>query len=339
MSLTSTTPTRPPTSIASIAAVVPLLRDPESGAKLRATSDGMLQEHGGQRRHPIIGGVPWVLPEGSAIQPEPERLPQGSRIRRTAVALARKVSQLPPSVTRNVNSERNFAELAKLLERRGPHTHVLVVGGAIEGIGLAALRRAPHVELLETDVVLGPRTALVCDAHALPFAPATFDAIVCQGVLSVLTDPQKAVEEFHRVLAPEGLIYTEAPFLQAVFNGGLDFYRWSLSGHRRLLNRFTEIRSGAHNGPGMALAWQISYFLMAFAGESRIAHALLRRVASLGTFWLTWLDPWLVRQAGGPDAAAGTFFLGRRSDETVDDTTIVSMYRGAVRPPSDSQPV
>lgn len=318
--------------------VVPLLRDPESGAHLRPTPDGALQEEGGVRRHPIVDGIPWVLPEGSAIRPDAPAPPTQSRARRAIVRLARRISQLPPSVTRNVSSERNFAELAKLLERRGAHTHVLVVGGAIEGIGFSALRRAPHVELLETDVVVGPRTSLVCDAHALPFAPATFDAIVCQGVLSVLPNPQQAVDEFHRVLAPDGLIYTEVPFLQGVCNGGLDFTRWTLSGHRRMLHRFAEVRSGAHNGPGMALAWQFSYFLMAFAGESRVAHAVLRRVASLATFWLTWLDPWLVRRAGGPDGAAGTFFLGRRAERVVDDGAIVAAYDGAVRPPSDPRP-
>jgi SAM-dependent methyltransferase len=323
---------------APIDAVVPLLRDPESGARLEPGPDGSLREQGGARRHPIVDGIPWVLPEGSGIRPGAGPEPAGPRGRRAALRAARGLSRLLPSTTRNVGSERNFAHLARLLEGRGPHTHVLVVGGAIDGIGLDVLRRAPHVELLATDVVVGPETAVVCDAHALPFADGTFDAIVCQGVLGILCDPYRAVDEFHRVLAPDGLIYTEVPFLQGVHNGGLDFTRWTMSGHRRLLRRFSLVRDGAHNGPGMALAWQLQYFLMAFAGDSRIAHALLRRVGSLAAFWLTWLDPWLVRRAGGPDGAAGTFFLGRRSDETVDDAAIVAAYRGAVLPASDPRP-
>jgi SAM-dependent methyltransferase len=328
----------PTPQTAPIDGVVPILRDPESLAHLRPGPDGTLHEQGGARRHPVVDGIPWVLPEGSAIRPGDGGPPPGPLGLRAAVGVARGLSRLIPSTTRNVGSERNFAELAKLLESRGTRTHVLVVGGAIDGIGMEVLRRAPHVELLETDVVVGPRTAVVCDAHALPFAAGTFDAIVCQGVLGILCDPYRAVEEFHRVLAPDGLIYTEVPFLQAVHNGGLDFTRWTMSGHRRLMRRFSLVRDGAHNGPGMALAWQLQYFLMAFAGDSRIAHALLRRVGSLAAFWLTWLDPWLVRRAGGLDGAAGTFFLGRRSDETVDDATIVASYRGAVLPASDPRP-
>jgi SAM-dependent methyltransferase len=318
--------------------MLPLLRDPESGARLEPDVDGGLREQGGTRRHPVVDGIPWVLPATSSITPDEAPPAPIAPLRRGVLRAARAVSRLVPSVTRNVGSERNFAELARLLRARGTRTHVLVVGGATDGIGMGPLRRAPHVELLETDVVVGPRTAVVCDAHALPFADGTFDAIVCQGVLGILTDPHRAVEEFHRVLAPDGLIYTEAPFLQGVCNGGLDFTRWTMSGHRRLMRRFSLLRSGAHNGPGMALAWQATYFLMAFAGDGRVAHAILRRVASLLTFWLTWLDPWLVRRAGGPDGAAGTFFLGRRSEETVDDGAIVAAYDGAVLPASDPRP-
>jgi SAM-dependent methyltransferase len=328
-----------PSTTVTQADLLTLLRDPETGAKLTRDGDGSLLVDGGPSRHPVVDGIPVVLPPGSAgVPPASGRAHGRPRIREAAVGFARRLSQLPPSVTRNVGSATNYRELAQLLRVRSDHTTVLVIGGATEGIGFEALRDAEHVQLVETDVVVGPRTSLICDAHALPFADATFDAIVCQGVLAVLCDPVQAVAEFHRVLAPGGLIYSEAAFLQGVCNGGLDFTRWTHAGHRRLLHEFEEIRSGAHNGPGMALAWQTTYFLMAFAGESRIAHAVLRRVASLLTFWLTWFDPWLVRRPGGLDGAAGTYFLGRRSERTVDDATIVADYRGAVHPPSDPRP-
>lgn len=328
-----------PSTTVTQADLLTLLRDPETGAKLTRAVDGSLLVDGGSSRHPVVDGIPVVLPPGSSGLPPAGGHSSGRRrVRDAVVGLGRRLAHLPPSITRNVGSETNYRELAQLLRVRSDHTTVLVVGGANDGIGFETLRAADHIQLVETDVVAGPRTRLICDAHALPFADATFDAIVCQGVFSELCDPVRAAAEFHRVLAPSGLIYSETAFLQAVFNGGLDFTRWTLSGHRRLLHEFEEIRAGAHNGPGMALAWQISYFLMAFAGDSRVAHALLRRIASLATFWLTWFDPWLVRRAGGVDAAGGTFFLGRRADQPVDDATIVAAYRGAVHPPSDPRP-
>lgn len=46
--------------------------------------------------------------------------------------------------------------------------------------------------------------ALVADAHALPFAGATFDACRVDRTLLHLIDPEQGLREFHRVLAPGG---------------------------------------------------------------------------------------------------------------------------------------
>ena len=44
------------------------------------------------------------------------------------------------------------------------------------------------------------------DAHALPFAEATFDTVVCTFGLCAIPDPDKAVAEMARVLRPGGLL-------------------------------------------------------------------------------------------------------------------------------------
>jgi SAM-dependent methyltransferase len=207
-----------------------------------------------------------------------------------------------------------------------------VIGGATEGIGMRPLMEADDLDVVETDVVAGTRTTVVCDAHALPFADGAFDAVVCQGVLSVLLDPVRAVEEIHRVLAPDGLVYSETAFLQQVCNGAHDFTRWTLMGHRVLFRNFDEIGAGAHNGPGMAVAWAWTGLLMSFAGRSRIAHAVLRRVGAVTSGWLTLLDRRLVHRPGGIDDAAGTWFLGRRREAPRPDHELLATYEGAVRP-------
>jgi hypothetical protein len=51
-----------------------------------------------------------------------------------------------------------------------------------------------------------------------PFSPA-------EGNVS---DPVRAVGEFHRVLRPEGIVYSETPFLQPVKGGAYDFTRYSV---------------------------------------------------------------------------------------------------------------
>jgi ubiquinone/menaquinone biosynthesis C-methylase UbiE len=42
------------------------------------------------------------------------------------------------------------------------------------------------------------------DATALPFAPASFDLIVCQAAFKNFLDPVRALDEMHRVLRPGG---------------------------------------------------------------------------------------------------------------------------------------
>ncbi len=42
------------------------------------------------------------------------------------------------------------------------------------------------------------------DAHALPFAPGSFDFIVCRAAFKNFSDPVKALGEMRRVLKPEG---------------------------------------------------------------------------------------------------------------------------------------
>ena len=62
-------------------------------------------------------------------------------------------------------------------------------------------------------------------AEALPFADASFDAVLCECVLSTLTDPALAVSELARVLRPEGAalvsdVYTRT-VTEAPYAGGI----------------------------------------------------------------------------------------------------------------------
>jgi SAM-dependent methyltransferase len=187
----------------------------------------------------------------------------------------------------------------------------------------------PSIRIVSTDVSFGPLTAIICDGHDLPFADGTFDAVIVQAVLEHVVDPVRCVSEVHRVLAPHGLVYAETPFMQQVHMGPYDFTRYSHSGHRRLFRQFDEVESGVAGGPGMALAWSYQYFLLSFA-SSRAARGLLRAFASLTGFFLKYFDSYLVSRNGALDAAAGIYFLGRRSDRTLSDRELVRYYRGAI---------
>ena len=52
---------------------------------------------------------------------------------------------------------------------------------------------------------------VVGDALALPFADESFDAVYMVGVIGEIPEPEKAIEEMHRILKPGGLLaFTEA---------------------------------------------------------------------------------------------------------------------------------
>ena len=125
---------------------------------------------------------------------------------------------------------------------------------------------------------------LICDAHDIPFADGSFDAVIAQAVLEHVVDPHRCVAEIHRVLNAQGVVYAETPFMQQVHAGRYDFARFTHLGHRRLFRMFQEIDSGAVCGPGMALAWSYQYFLMSFT-TSKTLRKLAGVFARLTSFF------------------------------------------------------
>lgn len=278
----------------------PLIRD---GAVLR-TADGV-------HRYPVVDGIPVLVSADRSVFS-----PSGPPAKPTAL---RRLAARWPRDSVNVGTAGLVAQLRSLLPAR---PRVLVVGGGTLGAGMAPLLDDPAVDTTETDVWIGPRTMLVCDGHDLPFADATFDAVVCQAVLEHVLDPPRVVAEMHRVLRPDGLLYAEIPFMQQVHEGANDLTRYTYVGQRRLFRRFDEIAGGAVCGPAMALAWSLRYLAVTVFGR-RAAHVVV-----LFTFWLPWLDRWLITRPGALDAASSIGFLGRRREDPLSDAEVLASYRG-----------
>ena len=216
-----------------------------------------------------------------------------------------------PSISNSFGSDRNYRRFAEALLALTPGPRVLVIGGSIEGQGMEALAGNPACELVASDVSFGPLTALVCDAHDIPFEDGTFDGVVVQAVLEHVADPTRCVHEIHRVLKQDGMVYAETPFMQQVHMGPYDFTRFTHSGHRRLFRQFSEVASGPVGGPGMALAWSYQYFLLSFA-TSRPLRGLLRAFAGVTSFFLsTPTTTWSARQDQSTPPPASTSSAAR----------------------------
>jgi SAM-dependent methyltransferase len=236
--------------------------------------------------------------------------------------------RLIPNISENIKARKNYDRLVSLLLSQSASPRVLIIGGSILGQGMEPLVQNRSLELVESDVSFGPRTMLICDAHDIPFEDETFDGVIVQAVLEHVVDPYRCVEEIHRVLKKEGLVYADTPFMQQVHMGRHDFTRFTHLGHRRLFRKFDEIDSGAACGPGMALAWSYQYFCFSFT-TSRPLRVLIRTFATLTSFYLKDLDYYLIEKAGTLDAASAYYFLGRKGNHILSDRELLKLYRGA----------
>ena len=262
--------------------------------------------------------------EGSILRPDrfqtsPGCTPLTGRKRVTSNSLPRWVRRLWRP--HNQQAARNIDIL--LARAPGESPIVLVIGGGTIGNGVEALYASPNARVVAFDVFTSPWTAFIADAHRIPLADKSVDAVVVQAVLEHVLEPPAIVSEIQRILTPGGLVYAETPFLQQVHAGPYDFIRYTSSGHRYLFRAFDEIASGPVAGPGTELVWSIDHMVRG------LTRSVLAGKISRGLFfWLRYLDR-LVPRDFAMDSASAYFFLGRTWDHDLTPDEIVDYYQGA----------
>jgi SAM-dependent methyltransferase len=271
---------------------------------------------------PLCDGQPALIDfERSIVQPEDLSSSSAGPRRGSIEALPAWLRPLWKPVNRVALA--NTRKLRSLLVSPAPI--VLVVGGGTIGNGVEELYSAPGVGLVAFDITPTSLTQFVADAHQIPLADGSVDAVVVQAVLEHVLDPNEVVSEIHRVLRPDGLVYAETPFLQQVHAGAYDFVRFTSSGHRYLFRRFDEIAAGAVSGAGTQLLWSLDH-----ATRSVLRSDLAGKLIRAPLFWLRYLDL-IGSEQFAMDNASAYYFLGRRSDGELRPREIVDYYRGAQR--------
>lgn len=284
---------------------------------------------------PVVDGVPVLLDARFGLSPldyvpEAGTAPKPADDNEERPGLRGIYDRVMPKLSKNWVGPKNVELTIRLLKERAERPLVLVLGGRVTGGGMERMIADPDIELVETDLEFGGRARYICDAQRIPFADATFDGVIVQGVLCYLSEPWTCVSEVHRVLKPSGVVYSEVPFMQQVTGGAYDFVRFSEVGQRHLFKAFDLVSSGPVAGPGMGLAWAYAYLLMSFA-TGRVSRSLLFAFASVTGFWLKYLDPMIMNRPAARDAATGFYFVGSRLDEPVSYGEVLEGYHGAVR--------
>lgn len=134
-----------------------------------------------------------------------------------------------------------------LLGKRRPPAGLETAQGKVLDIGAADRWIARHLPAQVDYVALDypstgrdlyeARPHVFADAAALPFADATFDAVVCLEVLEHVPMPCAVVAEIGRVLKPGGRAWVSMPFLYPVHDAPYDFQRYTEFGLRRDIAR------------------------------------------------------------------------------------------------------
>lgn len=234
-----------------------------------------------------------------------------------------KIKNLVPKSSVNLARERMFSKLAK--DYGKSDCMILVIGCGNQERQLERHFPDNNTVFVFCDVDKGANADIFCDAHELPFKSGIFEGIISTAVMEHVIRPDQVAAEIHRVLKHDGFIYSEIPFLQSVHEGAYDFTRYTLSGHRRLYEKFEEIDTGMVAGPGTALSWQIIEFAKMLSQNGRISRGLTI-IARIVFFWIKYSDYIFQHNPKALDAASCTYFYGKRQDHPIDPSDIIARY-------------
>ena len=110
-----------------------------------------------------------------------------------------------------------------LLYEAAPGARVLEVGAGPGFLAVHARARRPDLRWVATDVLAAPWNDMAADAGRLPFAAASFDAVLCLDLVHHLARPRDFFAEAARVLRPRGRIAAIEPWVSPM---SYPIYRW-----------------------------------------------------------------------------------------------------------------
>jgi SAM-dependent methyltransferase len=234
-----------------------------------------------------------------------------------------KIKRLIPSRSINLVREEKFELLATRVGEE-PKT-ILVIGCGNQVAQIESIFPYPSTSFVFCDIDINAEVDLFCDSHELPFQDSSFDGVITTAVLEHVLYPEKVAGEIHRVLKLGGFVYSEIPFLQAVHEGAYDFTRYSLSGHRRLFEYFSEEDAGMVAGPATSFLWSLDMLLRSLSSNKRLSRAF--SIGGRLLFgWIKYIDKLIANNAIAMDAASCTFYLGIKSNNKRSATSIIDAY-------------
>lgn len=256
------------------------LISPTSGLPLRFGTDKQcLLSDDGSESFPFLNGtVPVLLndPQWAAryAADAPHMLDEYRAANGTMAAKRRRPRD------RGIYSARAASAMRSVFDPLPDSALCLSIGG---GPGRA------HPSLCNLNIGPFPNVDIIADAHRIPYADNSVDAVYSAAVFEHLHMPDRAAAEIHRILRPGGQAFINSPFI-FVYHGYPHHYQnYTLTGHRLLFERqgLTILDADVSNGPAFAVTQIMNHFIREYTSGMhgwlfkrlwRAASVLIRRI-------------------------------------------------------------
>jgi len=121
---------------------------------------------------------------------------------------------------------------------------ILDLGGGVkfskELVAYKNLFANSHVRVLDSNPEVKPD--ILADAHQIPLADQSVDAVICKSLLEHVMDPKLVMLEIKRVLKQDGLCLIYLPFIYPYHGNKVykDYFRFTIDGVKYLCEGFSE---------------------------------------------------------------------------------------------------
>jgi len=114
----------------------------------------------------------------------------------------------------------------------------------------------PYIRYLTLDISDKEKPDIVSDVHEIKCRSEVFDTVILTEVLEHLYNPQKAINEIHRILKPHGVCIASTRFFYPYHPVPKDYFRFTWDSLKYLFRDFNQVEVHSHGGKIHSL-WQI----------------------------------------------------------------------------------
>ncbi|MDO8499674.1 MAG: class I SAM-dependent methyltransferase [bacterium] len=171
-------------------------------------------------------------------------------------------------------------------------------------------------EIINVDLFSYPSVDIVSGITNLPFKNDSIQRIICDNVLEHISEPEAALAEMRRVLAPGGVAYICLPFLAPFHASPYDYTRWTAQGFRYLAGKhFAVVEDGVVSGIFSTLTTWLCYLLASLFSFGNVTlYWLLVNFSTLIFFPIKFLDIIANHLPFARDTAAVLYFVLKKNN-------------------------